>query len=187
MESQWLLEGGGSAFLGLRGCLSESSGPSDKWLQGGKTTWASGWWSRMGLWLHNGDCLHVPGWLMVPVGSGSRHQPRCTAQQTTCVAALALWTSQCFSRSFSHERSWSGEWTMRGRDNHTDQHFLICSRWSLTSSRAIPVPSPSRCFTQPYPETHLCKENTWFQPQLPCQACSYSGWGELALEMVGFG
>ena len=73
-------------------------------------------------------------------------------------------TSQRFSRSFSRGRSWSGEWTMRGRDNHTDQHFLICSRWSLISSRAIPVPSPSRCFTQPYPETHLCKESMWFQP-----------------------
>lgn len=96
-------------------------------------------------------------------------------------------TSQRFSRSFFHGRSWSGEWTMRGRDNHTDQHFLICSRWSLISSGTIPVPSPSRCFTHPYPETHLRKESMWFQPQLPCQACSYSGWGELALKMVGFG
>lgn len=47
------------------------------------------------------------------------------------------------SKSLSGEHSWSGEWTVRSRDNPTAQWLLICSRWLLNATNAFSCAPPS--------------------------------------------
>lgn len=65
-------------------------------------------------------------------------------QPSPCPTSLGL------SRSLSHGRSQSGEWTVRSGDNPTAQWRLICSRWPLSANNATSRAPLSRCLAQVY-------------------------------------